>query len=330
MKALVTGGGGFLGSAIARMLRERGDEVRSLSRRRYPELERLSIEQHCGDLSDSVAVDCALRGVDIVFHVGAKAGYWGPYRDYYRANVIGTRNVLASCRQYGTGKLVYTSTPSVVHTGRDLDGIDESAPVQRHFEAHYPATKAIAEREVLAANSSSLATVALRPHLIWGPGDNHLLPRLIDRVRAGKFRFIGGGKKFVDVIYIDNAALAHLQAADRLASNSPVAGKAYFLSQGQPVVMNEFVNQLLAAAGVPPVKKNISFRTAYAIGWLMELVCAASNIQTEPRLTRFVVKQFATAHWFDISAAKRDLGYQPIVSTKEGLRRLAMSLRKSP
>jgi 2-alkyl-3-oxoalkanoate reductase len=330
MKALVTGGGGFLGSAIARMLRKRGDDVRSLSRHHYPELDSIGIEQHCGDLADAAAVDRAVRGVDIIFHAGAKAGYWGPYRDYYSVNVTGTRNVLASCWRHGVGKLVYTSTPSVVHTGADLNGVNESAPIPRHFEAHYPATKAIAEREVLAVNGPALATVALRPHLIWGPGDNHLVPRLIDRVKSGKFRFISGGKNLVDVIYIDNAALAHLQAADRLTAGSNVAGKAYFLSQGRPVVMCNFVNQLLAAAGMPTVTKNISYRTAYSLGWLLEFVHTALNIQTEPRLTRFVVRQFATAHWFDISAAVRDLGYEPFVSTDEGLKRLAESLGQSP
>ncbi len=329
MKALVTGGGGFLGSVVAQMLRERGDEVRSLSRHHYPELDRLGVEQHCGDLADADAVDGAVRGTDIVFHVAAKAGYWGPYRDYFRANVIGTRNVLAACQRHGMTKLVYTSTPSVVHTGSDLNGVDESAPIPRHFEAHYAATKAIAEREVLAANNATLATVALRPHLIWGPGDNHLLPRLIDRVKAGKFRFINGGKNLVDVIYIDNAAKAHLLAVDRLAPGSPVAGNAYFLSQDQPVVMHEFVNQLLAAADVPPVSKNIPYRAAYAIGWMLEFIHTAFNIRMEPRLTRFVVRQFATNHWFDITAAKRDLGYEPTVSTEEGLKRLATWMKQS-
>ena len=330
MKALVTGGGGFLGSAITKMLRERGDEVRSLSRHRYPALDHLGVEQHFGDLANRDMVDRAVHGSDTVFHVGAKAGFWGPYRDYYRANVTGTRNVLAACRRHGNAKLIYTSTPSVVHTGSDLNGVDESAPIPRHFEAHYPATKAIAEREVLAANSATLATVALRPHLIWGPGDNHLLPRLIDRVKAGKFRFINGGKNLVDVIYIDNAAKAHLQVADRLTLGSPVAGKAYFLSQGKPVVLGEFVNQLLATANVPPVTKNISSRTAYAVGWLLEFVHTAFAIQAEPRLTRFVVRQFATNHWFDITAAKRDLGYEPSISTEEGLQRLAAWLTQSP
>ncbi len=329
MKALVTGGGGFLGSAITRMLRERGDEVRSLSRHRYPALDQFGVEQHCGDLANPDVVDRAVRGSEIVFHVGAKAGFWGPCREYYRANVIGTRYVLAACRRHGIAKLVYTSTPSVVHTGDDLNGVSETAPVPRHFEAHYPATKAIAEREVLAANSATLATVALRPHLIWGPGDNHLLPRLIDRVKVGKFRFINGGKNLVDVIYIDNAAKAHLQAADRLAPGSNVAGKAYFLSQGQPVVMCEFVNRLLAAANVSPVSKNIPYRAAYAIGWMLEFIHTAFNIKTEPRLTRFVVRQFATNHWFDIAAAKRDLGYEPTVSTEEGLKRLATWMKQS-
>lgn len=323
MNALVTGGGGFLGQAIVRMLRQRGDVIRSISRHHYATLDSLNVEQMSADIADAGAVGKAVEGVDVVYHVAGKAGYWGPYRDYFRANVIGTRNVINACRFHGVKKLVFTSSPSVVHTGHDLNGVDESTPAPRHFEAHYPATKAIAEREVLLANDDILATVALRPHLIWGPGDNHLTPRLIERKRNGQLRIIGDGRKRVDVTYIDNAAHAHLLAADRLRPGSAIAGKAYFISQGQPVETATFINQLLAAAGLPPLNKRISYPAAYAIAWCLEFVWKAMGIEREPRLTRFLVRQFATAHWFDISAARRDLGYEPLISTEEGLKRLA-------
>lgn len=322
MNALVTGGGGFLGGAIIRRLVARGDDVVSFSRGHYPELKQLGVRQFTGDLADANAVADAAAGCDIVYHVAAKAGYWGAYRDYWRANVLGTRNVLAACRRHDISKLVYTSSPSVVHTGGDLEGIDESAPIPKHFEAAYPATKARAEREVLRANSGELATVALRPHLVWGPGDNHLVPRLVQRARAGKLRFIGRRPKRVDVTYIDNAVDAHLLAGERLAPGSPIAGRAYFVSQGEPVDVELFMNQLLHAAGEPALTKWLNEKVAYALSWAIEFAHAAFVPSVEPRLTRFVVRQFSTSHWYDITAARRDLGYAPAVSTDEGLKRL--------
>ena len=209
MNALVTGGGGFLGGAIVRRLVARGDHVRSLSRRRYPELDALDVEQIQGDVADLNSTQSAVQGSDVVFHVAAKAGVWGPYADYHRANVVGTQNVVAACRKHGVRRLVYTSSPSVVFDGRDLEGVDESMPYPKQYDAAYPQTKAEAERFVLAANGADLATVALRPHLIWGPGDNHLIPRILERGRAGRLRRVGRANKLIDSIYIDNAADAH-------------------------------------------------------------------------------------------------------------------------
>jgi nucleoside-diphosphate-sugar epimerase len=218
VKALVTGGGGFLGKAIVRLLHARGDEVRSFSRTPHPELTALGVEHCCGDLDDRDAVAAAVAGCDLVFHVAAKAGIWGPYQDFYRANVVGTRNVIDACRQHGVRRLVYTSSPSVVFDGHDMEGVDESVPYPRHFHAPYPQTKAEAEIMVLRSNGPELATVALRPHLIWGPEDNHLVPRILLRGRQGALRRIGDRPCLVDTIYIDNAASAHLLAADALAT----------------------------------------------------------------------------------------------------------------
>ena len=260
MNALVTGGGGFLGGAIVRLLRQRGDSVRSLARGDYPGLRDLGVEQIRGDLADPEAVRRAVEGCDVVFHVAAKAGIWGPFEDFHRINVEGTRNVIAACRATGSRRLVYTSSPSVVFDGRDMEGVDESAPYAERFEAPYPATKAEAERLVLAANDADLATVALRPHLIWGPGDNHLVPRIIARARAGRLRRIGRRPNLVDSIYIDNAAEAHLLAADRLAPGAPIAGRAYFISQGEPRPLWDLVNRILRAAGVAPVARSVPTR----------------------------------------------------------------------
>jgi nucleoside-diphosphate-sugar epimerase len=328
MKALVTGGGGFLGGAIVRQLLARGDDVRSFSRGDYPELRELGVEVCRGDLADAEAVAAAALGCDIVFHTAAKAGIWGPYQDYYRANVIGTQNVIDACRRYGIERLVYTSSPSVVFNGRDLEGIDESAPYPARFHAHYPRTKAQAEKLVLQANSAALATVALRPHLIWGPGDNHLMPRIIARGKVGALRQIGKKPLLVDCVYVDNAAHAHLLAADRLRPGAAIAGKAYFISQGDPRPLWDLINLMLKAADVPPVDRHISPRLAYVAGCLFEWVYRIFRIRGEPRMTRFLAGELSTAHWFNISAARRDLGYEPILSIDEGIALLEKQLKE--
>jgi len=324
---LVTGGGGFLGGAIARGLLDRGARVRSFSRRHYPELDRLGIQQFQGSLDDFEALSPAVNGCDLVFHVAARAGIWGPYEDYYRSNVTGTENVIRACREHGVPKLVYTSSPSVVFDGRDMEGVDESVPYPGHYHAPYPQTKALAEQRVMAANDDRLATVSLRPHLIWGPGDNHLVPRILAKGRAGQIRRIGKADKLVDSIYIDNAAEAHLLAAEKLAPGSPVAGRTYFVSQGEPIGVWTLINRILAAGGVPPVTRSISPTLAYFAGCVCELVYKALGITREPRMTRFVARELSTAHWFDISAARRDFGYEPRVSIDDGLRRLAEHLQ---
>lgn len=328
MNVLVTGGGGFLGSTIVRMLRERGDTIRSFSRRTYPTLETLGVEQMTGDLTDMAALGRAVTGCDMVYHVAAKAGVWGDYADYYSANVIGTRNVLAACRKHGIGQLVYTSSPSVTFAGTDQEGADESEPYPARFLAHYPATKAVAEREVLAANGPDLATVALRPHLIWGKGDPHLAPRLLRQARKRRLMRIGTRPNLVDTTYIDNAAVAHVLAGERLQPGSPVAGKAYFIANDEPMPLWDFINQLLDVYGMPPVKRAVPAWFAYGAGAILEVAYRVLGIRIrEPRVSRFVVRQLSTSHWFDLSAAKRDLGYRPIVTVEEGLARLRADMQ---
>ena len=322
MKALVTGGGGFLGGVIVRMLRERGDQVRSFSRGKHPALAGLGVEQFQGDLADREAVFKSAEGCDTVFHVAAKAGIWGSYRDFHRANVTGTENILEACRAHGIRSLVHTSSPSVVFDGNDVEGGDESLPYPSHYEAHYPKTKALAEQMVLAAASPALATVALRPHLIWGPGDNHLVPRILAKGRAGKLRRIGTRICLVDTVYVDNAARAHLQAADHLSPDSGISGKAYFISNGQPLPLWEMINRILAAADIPPVTGSIPPQLAYAVGCICEGIWSLLRLAGEPPMTRFVAHELASAHWFNIEAARRDFGYQPEISIDEGLIRL--------
>jgi 2-alkyl-3-oxoalkanoate reductase len=323
MTVMVTGGNGFLGGAIVRQLLQQGDTVRSFSRQLAPALVDLGVEQRQGDLADAAAVAAALEGCDLVYHVAAKAGVWGKYREYHRTNVVGTENILTACRRHGIRRLVFTSSPSVVYHGVDQNGVDESEPYPRHFLSPYPRTKARAEQLVLEANSPELATVALRPHLIWGPGDPHLIPRIIERARAGKLRRIGRKSKLVDTIFVENAAAAHLQAGHRLSANSPIAGQAYFLSQGEPLPLWDFINRILALANLPPVEKTISVFSAYNAGRVLEWVYRLLGLQGEPPMTRFVARQLSTAHWFNLSRARHDLGFAPAISIEEGLRRVA-------
>ncbi|MBD1399138.1 NAD-dependent epimerase/dehydratase family protein [Pelovirga terrestris] len=327
---LVTGGRGFLGGAIVRLLSQQGEQVRSLARHHSAELDAIGVEQFIGDLTNQALVDRAVRGCDLVFHVAAKAGVWGRYGDFYRSNVIGTQNVITACRKIGVTRLVYTSSPSVVFDGTDMGGVNESIPYPHHFHASYPQTKAQAEQLVLAANGDQLATVALRPHLIWGPGDNHLVPRILERGRSGQLRRIGKGDNLIDAVYIDNAATAHLQAAQQLAIGSRVAGKAYFIANNEPIPLWDLVNQILAADNLPPVTRTISPRLAYLAGAILEIIYKNLRLAGEPRMTRFVARELATAHWFDLSAAQRDFGYLPQVSIEEGMARLRHWLQQEP
>jgi nucleoside-diphosphate-sugar epimerase len=330
MKAFVTGGGGFLGGAVVRRLLARGDRVVSLSRRRYPDLDALGVEQHQADLADAEGVARAAAGCDVAFHVAARAGLGGRYRDYHRANVTGTDHVLAACRRHGIRRLVYTSSPSVVFDGKDMKGADESVPYPRHHDAPYARTKALAEQRVRAADGPAMATVSLRPHLIWGPGDNHLVPRILARARAGWLRMIGGRSPLIDSIYIDNAADAHLLAADRLHPGAPMAGKVYFITNDEPLPLWDLVNRILAAAGLGPITRSVPFPLAYAAGWVLEKLFPLLPGSPEPPMTRFLARELSTAHWFATSAARRDLGYEPKVSVEQGLRRLAAHLRAGP
>lgn len=301
----------------------------SFSRNLYPLLTELGVEQFVGDLNDLTAVIKATDGCDIIYHVAAKAGVWGSYDDYYQANVIGTKNIIQACRRGEINRLVYTSSPSVVFDGTDMEGIDESAPYPDHFLAHYPQTKAAAEQLVLAANGDTLATVALRPHLIWGPEDNHLVPRILERGKAGALRRIGERPCLVDTIYIDNAAKAHLLAGDKLAVGSVVGGNPYFISNAEPLPLWDIVNRILAAGGLPPVEKTISPRLAMVAGAILETVYRFLPLAGEPRMTRFVAKELSTAHWFDITAANNDFGYHPEVTIDQGMERLQQWLQRN-
>ena len=329
MRALITGAGGFLGGAIARHLVARGDAVRSLSRRHHPHLDTLGVSWHQGDLADLDAVQRAVAGCDVVFHVAARVGLWGPYKPFYDTNVLGTRNIVSACRQHGVTRLVFTSSPSVIYTGQDLKGVDESAPYPKRFEAHYSSTKAAAEQLVLALDGADgLRTVSLRPHLMWGPGDTNFIPRLLSRARAGSLVRLKAPHARIDCVYIEDAARAHLLAADALAERPDrVGGRAYFITSGQPVGTWDLVDRILAAAALPPIRRTVPVPLALAAASALEGVHAGLRLDGEPRMTRWIVHEMATTRWFDIRAAERDLGYAPQVTLDEGMAQVAAWLK---
>ncbi len=321
MTSLVTGAGGFLGLYIVEQLVARGERVRAMVRRDCPALDVLGVEVITADVRDAQAVASACADVDVVYHVAGVAGIWGPWEHYYSINTVGTRNVIAGCRAHKVGKLVYTSSPSVTFDGSAQEGVDESSGYATRWLCHYPHSKALAEAEVLQANGPDLATCALRPHLIWGPRDHHLVPRLVARARSGKLRRVGDGQNLIDMVYVENAA-AHLLAADALRPGSPVAGRAYYITQGEPVNCWDWIDELLALAGLPKVSRSISLPAAWTIGAACETVYGALRIRREPPMTRFLAAQLGRSHYFDIRRAQADFGYQAAISTDEGMRRL--------
>lgn len=321
MKALVTGGGGFLGKAIVSRLLEKGVEVTSISRGFYPELDEMGVTQIQGSIGHVPDVEKAVQGMDVVFHVAAKPGVWGRYEAYYHTNVTGTVNITDACLKFKIPSLIHTSSPSVVFDGNDMEGANESVPYPKTLHTPYTKTKKIAEEYVGDAAKKGLKTIILRPHLIWGPGDNHLVPRVLER--AEKLARVGKANKRVDTIYIDNAAHAHILAAEKLRSNPELSGNIYFISQDEPIPMWDMINGILKAGGKQSVTRWLPRRMVWTAGALLELIYTTFRLEGEPPMTRFVADELATAHWFDISAAKRDLGYQPLVSINEGLKNLS-------
>lgn len=323
MKTVVTGGGGFLGAELVRQLRTAGHEVVVVGRGRYPAVEAQGARCVPWDLAaEQPGLERVFDGAEIVFHTAARAGVWGRRDEFWGINVDGTRRVLDACRAAGTPKLVYTSSPSCTFDGRDHAGATEAdCPYPSRFEAFYPETKAEAERLVLGANGPGLATTALRPHLIWGPGDPHLLPRLISRQRAGRLARVGDGQNRVGLTYVDNAAAAHVQAAAALAPGSANAGKAYFVTDPEPVTLWPWIDRLLVAVGAGPVKRAVPLGLARVAGTVLEGVWRLFALGGEPPMTRFVASQLATSHWYDLRGGRADFGLAAITDPETGFQR---------
>ncbi len=324
MKTLVTGGGGFLGSSICRQLLLLGHEVIAFQRSSAKHLEAPGIHIFRGDISDISVLLKAAKGCNAVIHTAGKAGVWGDQAEYQRINVEGTANVIRACRELSIPNLVHTSSPSVVHTGGDIENGNESLPLAEHFTSPYPASKALAEKIVLQSNRDGLQTVALRPHLIWGQGDPHILPRLIAKVKWGKLA-LPGPKKIIDTIFVENAAQAHVLALQELQRKARCAGKPYFITNNEPLPQGEIITKLMAAVGIKVKIRAAPTGLARVAGLACELTWGLLPLSGEPPITRFAVDQLGTAHWFDTRAAERDFGYRPAISIAEGLQELAKS-----
>jgi nucleoside-diphosphate-sugar epimerase len=327
-RVLVTGGGGFLGTAVVMQLLEEGCNVKVAGRKRYDHLARLGVDCLVGDVGDKVFTDQACRDVDTVFHIAAKAGIWGKSHEFIRANLDGTVNIVNGCRKNDVGCLVHTSTPSVVFNGHSIEGGNESLPYADRFLCDYARTKAAAEQYVLENNDDQLRVCALRPHLIWGPGDPHLIPRLIDRGRKGSLKIIGDGRNRVDITFVDNGARAHLLAAKSLHQSSSISGRVYFIGQERPVYLWDWINDLYRELGITRVERKVPKVTAYMIGWCLEMMHRLAGLKKEPAMTRFMALQLACSHFFSHERAKEDFGYEPLITIEQGKARLLESMRQ--
>jgi nucleoside-diphosphate-sugar epimerase len=326
--AFVTGASGFIGGSIAKRLLDEGRRVRVLSRRPLPALEARGAEVILGDLHDEHALARGCLSAETVFHVAGRVGVWGPPEDFFHVNVAGTQKLLVACHEAKVPRMVYTSSPSVVYNGGDLRNVDESAPLCEKAPCAYPTSKAAAERVVLAAHNKDFATVALRPHLVWGPGDKNVVPRVIALAQAGKLKIVGAGKNRVDITHITNVVDAHLLAEGALVQpNSPAGGKAYFISNGEPVVLWDWINEVLRGLDLPPVTRHVPLPVAYAAGGVLEAVWRIMRRDGEPPMTRFVAKEMATDHYFNISAARRDLAFHPLMTVADGTQELIAHYR---
>jgi nucleoside-diphosphate-sugar epimerase len=264
-----------------------------------------------GSLLDGELLKKAMQGCDAVIHTAAKAGVWGSRKAYFETNFEGTRAVCSSMQTLGIRKLVYCSTPSVVFNGSAFEGADESLPYGRDWLCHYAESKALAEKHALEwGRIGHGKVIALRPHLIWGIGDPHLLPKVIQRSQAGRLRIIGDGTNQVDISRVENVAAAHLLALEALDRPDAV-NRPYFISQGEPVRLWDWINSLLRRVNVPVLEKRISLSAAYRIGTVCEGLWKLARRDSVPPMTRFVAVELAKSHWFSIEAARRELGYRP-------------------
>ncbi len=326
MRVLVTGAGGFLGSSLSRQLINCGYEVIGLARGHYPHLEKIGIKMIRADLKNSQEIKPHFENIDACFHTAGKVAMWGRWEDFYQTNVMGTQNVIQACREKKVPYLIYTSSPSVIFGNQSIEGADENLPYPKKNYSFYAQSKALAEQDVLQANTQTLKTLSLRPHLIFGPGDKNLVPRLVESAKKGRLKIIGEGHNRVDVVYIENASEAHRLALEKLVEGAPVDGKAYFIGQG-PVPLWTFINQILEQYKVPPIEKKISFRRAFWLGHIIEkFLSLIGQYNINPPMTRFVALQMAKSHYYNHERAHRLLGWRPTIGLTQALEKLNPNL----
>ncbi len=315
MRVLVTGASGLLGRGTALSLLARGDDVTVLQRRTAA----LPCREVLGDVADPVAVRTAAAGQDAVVHLAAKVDVVGRWAEYARANVVGTRVIVAACRAAGVRRLVHVSSPSVAHAGQPLVGVGAEPADPGGARGHYSRSKALAELIALAADGSELEVLAVRPHLVWGPGDTQLVERIVTRARTGRLLLPGSGAALIDTTYVDNAVDALLAALDAAG----VHGEALVVSNGEPRPVAEVIARLCAAAGVRGPRGRVPVSAAWLVGALVEGAWAGLRRRDTPPLTRFLVEQLSTAHWFDQRRTREVLRWTPRVGLDEGFARLA-------
>ena len=323
MRVLVTGGSSLIGAGVAAALLARGDEVVVQQRGRSETLSRLGVRQELGDIRDLDVVLAAAAGCDAIVHLAARVGVVGDWEDYRSINVDGTRNVLHAAQRNGVGRVVHVSSPSVAHGGEPIVGGGADEPVLGRRRAWYPESKAMAEIDALAAAGDELGVVAIRPHLVWGPGDTQLVGRIVERAVTGRLALVGGGRALVDTTYLDNAVDALVAALDAVEPGARCSGRAYVVSNGEPRMIRELVEGICHAAGVPFEPRTVSLRVGRSLGAVVERAWPLLRRDDEPPLTQFLAEQLGTAHWFDPRPARDDLGWTPVVSIDEGLARLA-------
>lgn len=322
MRMLVTGSRGLLGSAVARQVIERGHECRVVQRN-SSEID--GATEFLDDLTNPQYAEEWISGVDAVIHLAAKVGIVGSRAEFEAVNVNATRELLSLAKVHGVRNFVFASSPSVAHTGMPLVGVGATPAQPRQVRGFYSQTKALAEIDVLAAGDRHFHTTALRPHLVWGPGDTQLIGRIVDRARAGRLFLIGGGEALIDTCYVDNAASAFVLAAERTAE---VTGKALMVTNGEPRTVKETLQRICRAAAVPEPSRSVPVRSAMLAGAVIERLWERRD--SEPPLTTFLVEQLSTAHWFDITETKDLLQWSPTVSLDQGFIQLSSWYAQRP
>lgn len=320
---LVTGGGGFVGKSLIKKLLNKGYQVKSLSRNFYEELATLSVTCYQGDIGGEFEkINLFFKNVDAVFHVASKVDMWGKYDDFFKTNVIGTRNIIKACKENNIKYLIYTSSPSVIANNDGLKEVDASFPYPKKYDAFYPETKAMAEKEIIKeGKKGEIFTLVLRPHLIWGPNDTNLIPTILDKAKNGKLKQIGDGKNIVDCSYIEDCTDAHILALEALEKNPSLSSNVYFVTQDEHIKLWDFINSILVAKKLPPIEKKVSKKLALSIARVLEFTSKMIP-SFKPLFTKFLITEMTTDHYFNIEKTKKDLGYSPKYSIKEGLKKI--------